>query len=309
MKKLRAAVVGVGYLGVFHAQKYRNQDGVELVGVFDVNQGQAEKVAASLGVAAFQSLEELKEKEVDLATVACSTQAHFEVASKLISYGIHLNIEKPITAQAHQARELIGMARSRGVTLTVGHIERFNPAYRKWRVMAGDPKFIEFERMGPFKARGSDVSVVHDLMIHDLDLLLAMKLGNIQALRAQGSPLISKSLDWAVVWISFDRGTQVCLKASRVSPVAVRVLKSFDSESHWTVNLATGDLERVRFTGEASSPLIGEKIVTEKVDGLQVETEAFVSSVRGRSPVVISAEEGLAALELVEKICSELNHG
>lgn len=305
MKKLRAAVVGVGYLGTYHAQKYKNNPNVELVGVFDVNQQQANKVATSLQVGVFENLEDFKGR-VDLATVSCSTQSHFDVADFLIRQGIHVNIEKPITADSAQAISLIRLAKEKNVKITVGHIERFNPAFLKWCLMMGTPKFIEFERMGPFKARGADVSVVHDLMIHDIDLLLALNPGPLKSLEVQGAKLMSQTIDWAVVWLSFTSGLQVCLKSSRVSPVPSRIIRSFDSDAQWSVFLNTGEIDRVRFGGGMDSPLVAERIATEKVDGLQKETDTFIDAILNNKPPFISGEDGLVALELVERICSEL---
>ncbi len=307
MKKLRAAVVGVGYLGTFHAQKYKNNQNVELVGVFDVNKTQASKVATSLQVGVFENLQDFIGR-VDLATVSCSTQSHYEVAEFLINNGIHVNIEKPITAETSQAIGLIRLAKEKNVKIAVGHIERFNPAFLKWRLMMGAPKFIEFERMGPFKARGADVSVIHDLMIHDIDLLLALNPGPLKSLQVQGAKLMSQTTDWAVVWLTFMSGLQVCLKASRVSPVPSRVIRSFDTDAQWTVYLNTGEIDRVRFGGGLDSPLVAERIATEKADGLQQETDAFVDAVLNNNQPLIRGEDGLAALELVERICAELSH-
>lgn len=307
MKKLRAAVVGVGYLGSFHAQKYKNNPSVELVGVFDANPAQAQKVGEALGVPVFDQLSDLYGR-VDLATVATSTQSHFEVASALIQKGIHVNVEKPITADSTQAIALLKLASEKNVKLTVGHIERFNPAFVKWRIMMGSPKYIEFERMGPFKARGADVSVVHDLMIHDIDLLMALKPGPIKDLRVQGAKHLSQSIDWAMVSITFASGLMTTLKASRVSPVPSRVIRSYDENAQWTVYLGSGEIDRVRYGGSEDSQIVAERITVEKADGLQLETDAFVSAVVQNKNPLISGEDGLLALQMVERICSELGH-
>ena len=307
MKKLRAAVIGVGYLGNFHAQKYKANPHVELVGVFDANKAQAQKVAEALQVNVFENLTDLPGK-VDLATVATSTQSHFTVAEFLIRHGIHVNVEKPITAESAQATQLVKLAKENKVQLAVGHIERFNPAYLKWRSLMAKPLYIEFERMGPFKARGADVSVMHDLMIHDIDLLLALNPGAIQSIHAQGAKVISQTTDWAVVWITFESGLKVCLKASRVSPTPVRLIRSYDSEGSWTAYLNNGEVERIPFENASEQHLAAEKIATEKVDGLQAETNAFIEAVIFASSPVITGEDGLVALQLVERICSELTH-
>lgn len=307
MKKLRAAVIGVGYLGNFHAQKYRANPHTDLVGVFDTNKEQAQKVAEALGVPVFASLADMA-GNVDIATVATSTQSHYLVTEQLIRLGIHVNVEKPITAEGSQADHLLSLAREYQVKLSVGHIERFNPAYLKWRALKGNSHFIEFERVGPYKARGADVSVVHDLMIHDIDLLLALKPGPIRSLQVKGANVISQTTDWAVVWIDFESGLKVCLKASRVSPIAARQIRSFDAEAAWTVYLNNGEIDRVSLVGASESNLKNEKITTEKVDGLQAETNAFVDAVMNDQTPVITGEDGYAALQLVERICAELGH-
>lgn len=307
MKKLRAAVVGVGYLGQFHAQKYKANPHVELVGVFDLNSEQAQKVASQLQVQRFEKLEDLIGK-VDLATVATTTQSHYDVASFLLQNKIHLNIEKPITAQVGQAKTLIELAHKNKLKLTVGHIERFNPAYLKWRQMVGTPTYLEFERMGPFKARGADVSVVHDLMIHDIDLLLSLNPGVLKSIEVQGAKLKSSTWDWVTVWLSFGNRLKVCLKASRVNPISVRMIRSYETEFQWNANLNQGTLERVRFGEGVNTPLTVDPITTEKVDALQKETDAFVESVLYNKEPVVSGEEGLAALALVERISLELGH-
>lgn len=308
MKKLRAAVVGVGYLGTFHAQKYQKNPHVDLVGVFDRDPVQAEKVAKTLEVGVFDKLEDLGGK-VDLVTVATSTQSHFEVADFLLRSGIHVNVEKPITAESGQAQGLIALARENKLKLTVGHIERFNPAFLKWRSMTKmTPYYLEFERMGPFKARGADVSVIHDLMIHDIDLLLSLKPGPIVDLQVQGARVLSKTIDWAAVWLSFASGLKVCMKASRVSPNPIRVMKSYDGSAQWTVSLGNGELERVSFQGNIETPLSVEKISVDKVDGLQTETDIFVDTVLHDKEPVISGEDGYAALELAERILTNIKY-
>ena len=307
MKKLKAAVIGVGYLGTFHAQKYKNNHNVELVGVFDVNKEQAQKVASDLKTSFFYKIEDLVGK-VDLATISTTTQSHFMVAEYLIKNGIHVNIEKPITANVEEAKKLIFLAKEKNVKLAVGHIERFNPAFIKFKQLKGVPQFLEFERMGPFKARGADVSVVHDLMIHDLDLLMSLNPGPVLSIQAQGKKLKSQSFDWAVVWMAFASGLKVCLKASRVSSVATRVIRSFDQEALWTVNLNNCEIEKVQFGFGFDTPLASEKIIIEKVDGLQKETDIFIDSVMSDKSPMISGEDGMKALELVERICSELQN-
>jgi predicted dehydrogenase len=306
MKKLRAAVAGVGYLGTFHAQKYKNNQNVELVGVFDVNREQSEKVASSLGVGVFEKITDLLGK-VDIVTIAASTQSHYEVAEYLLQNSIHVNVEKPMTVDSFQAARLISLAKEKNLKLTVGHIERFNPAYLKWRSMCGNSLYLEFERIGPYKGRGADVSVIHDLMIHDLDLLLSLNPGPLASLEVKGEKVLSATFDWAMVLLCFTSGLKVYFKASRVSSIGSRVIRSFEEEAHWIVNLGSGELEMLTFSAGAEIPLVSSKIVTDKVDALQCETDQFVDAVLNNRVPLIRGEDGMAALELVERIYSELN--
>jgi predicted dehydrogenase len=278
-----------------------------LVGVYDANPAQAEKIAKALDVRAFSHPDEVI-GAIDLATVASSTQSHFEVGRFLIENGIHVNMEKPITANTEQAQTLIKMAESKSVILTVGHIERFNPAFIQWRSLMEKPLFLEFERVGPYKARGADVSVIHDLMIHDIDLLLSLDPGPIQSMTVQGARVLSPTTDWATVSLQFASGMVALLKASRVSPNAARVIRSFESLSHWTVNLGSGELNCVKFNGANESPLVSEQIMVNKVDALQVETNTFVETVLNHQKPPISGQDGMKALQLVDRICSELKH-
>lgn len=306
MKKLSAAVVGVGYLGAFHAQKYKNNPHVDLVGVFDIQRTQAQKVADDLNVKVFDKIEDIP-GNVDIATIATSTQSHYEVSDLLIKNGIHLNIEKPIASEVSQALKLIERAHQNNVKITVGHIERFNPAFLKWQLYRGVPKYLEFERSGPFKTRGTDVSVIHDLMIHDIDLLLSLNPGPIVSLEARGAKVFSQTLDWAVVWLSF-RDLKVCLKASRVASKPLRLIKSYEDQCHWTLDLNNGDLERIHFKVGKDMATMIEKMKTDKVDALQRETDSFVDSIIFNREPFISGNDGLAALQLVERICFEITH-
>jgi predicted dehydrogenase len=308
MKKLTSAVVGVGYLGNFHAQKHKNNPHVDLLGVYDVFAPQAQKVAQSLNVQAFTKLDELIGK-VDLVTVATSTQSHYEVCEFLLKNGIHVNVEKPITAEIHQAEKLLALAKKNNLKLSVGHIERFNPVFTKWRELSFQkPAYLELYRMGPYKARGADVSVLHDLMIHDLDLVLSLNPGELKSFHLEGQKLKSPSCDWALANLEFASGLQCMIKVSRVAPITRREIwvaeKVAEKTNQWFLNLGQLELEKLTPQDNTEMPFLSEKIQIAKVDALQLETDAFVDAVRADQPVVISGEDGLAALVLVEKLLS-----
>lgn len=299
--KLRAAVVGVGYLGRFHAQKYKNNPDVELVAVCDGRAEQAESVARELSTKAVSDPRDLV-GQVDLVTVAASTKAHFDLGRLFLEAGIPLNLEKPLAATVAQARELVELAERKKTLLCTGHIERFNPAITALRSVLGQPRFLELTRHTPFRARGADVSVLHDLMIHDLDLLLWLANSGIKSVRAAGVKVISPDWDAVDAWIEMENGLTARLSASRVSsrPVrAIRVLEDGRTHQADTGLLEVDTIEPIAF--DAAEPLKIAKMAPAKVDALQLETDAFVAAVRGGKPVV-SGADGLKALEAVDRI-------
>lgn len=308
MSKLRSAVIGVGYLGNFHAQKYKNNPNVNLVGVFDVFQPQSEKIAANLGVKAFKHLNEII-GQVDLVTVASSTQSHFEVCEFLLQNKIHVNVEKPITAEIHQAEKLLALAKKNNLKLSVGHVERFNPVFCKYKELSSEkPVYLEMYRMGPYKARGADVSVLHDLMIHDIDLVLSLGAGELKSFHVEGQKVKSSTCDWAVAHLEFNSGLKCMIKSSRVAPLTRREVWGADSKHQWLLNLGNLELEKLTPQNNNDEPFISEKIQIAKVDALQLETDAFVDAVRGDKPVVIAGEDGLQALVLVEKLLQSCHY-
>lgn len=306
-KKLRGAVVGVGYLGTFHAQKYKNNEHLELVGVFDQNADQAKKVAADLGVKVFANLDELK-GAVDIATVACSTQSHFEVAKKLLQFGIHLNVEKPLTATLPQSEELIALAKSKSLMLTTGHIERFNPSLLEARkhLLQNPLKQLHLIRRAPFKARGADVSVLHDLMIHDIDLMYWLTGSEVKSFQCSGAKILTKELDVASLSAVMENGTQVFISVSRVAPVTERSVRFEQEGQSLFVNSGTLDLEKVEASATALEPKVTNWNV-EKADALQAETNAFAAAVLGQAELLVTGQDGLKALKLVEAIQSRLS--
>ncbi len=200
MSKLRAAVVGVGYLGNFHAQKYKTlsqkeEMNLEFVGVCDLSASQVEKAAGELGVQAFLKPEMLVGK-VDAVTISTITPTHYELTKFFLENKIHVNVEKPLCLKSSEAEYLVKLAKINGLVLCVGHSERFNPVFSELKTVIPRPRFLEFNRYAPFKLRGSDVSVLHDLMIHDLDLMLAMDSSPSRLVSAQAGKIATKTYDW-----------------------------------------------------------------------------------------------------------------
>jgi predicted dehydrogenase len=319
-KKLRAAVIGVGYLGRFHAQKYAAlgaaDAGVELVGVVDAYPDTAQRVAAELGVAAFTDYHDLlgAHPVVDLVSVASTTESHHAVARDCLAAGVHVLAEKPITVTVAQADELIALADARKLVLQVGHLERFNPAWLAVRDKIRHPVFIEAHRMAPFKARGIDVSVVLDLMIHDLDLILPLVGSPVTDLRASGVSVLTDGIDIANARIEFANGCVANLTASRTSTASLRRLRVFQHHEYISIDFGErriGISKKREALVEGEEPLDTETFQQPPGDALMTEIQAFVAAVTNGSRPVVSGREGrdalAAALEIDRMIAARQN--
>lgn len=304
MKKLRGAVVGVGYLGRFHAQKYKTlaeKMKFDFVGVCDSRPVPAEAVAMELGVSSFSDPEKLLGK-VDFVTIATTTTNHYEMASLFLRNGIHVNVEKPMTVTSDQAQKLIRLAEERNLVLTVGHSERFSPVFQALRLQMQNPLYFELQRHAPYRKRGADVSVVHDLMIHDLDLMLDLDSTAVEVVAAQGSTLISETLDWMWAQFSFQSGNKAFISVSRVSSQMIRTVKLVEKGRVLTGDFQTGDIE-------TATPDDGEIIFsTEAVgkgDNLLLETKNFVGAIQKKNPALVPGQAGWRALKLAEDVIAK----
>jgi predicted dehydrogenase len=302
--KTRAAVVGVGYLGQFHAEKYAVEPEVELVGVVDVDAGRVREVAARFGCAAFSDAREIYGL-VDCASVAVPTPLHHAVGTGLLDAGIDVLVEKPIAATLAEARQLVRVAEEKGRILQVGHLERFNPAIRALGELVTHPRFLECHRLAPFVERGTDVNVVLDLMIHDLDVILSMMNSPVAAIEAVGVPVITASPDIANARIRFADGAIANVTASRVSLKRERKLRIFQHDTY--ISLDYGEKRmRVCRRGQAPpgglAPIEVEERIVEGEDALAEEIRAFLVAVRTRQPPLVSGREGLRAVEVAYQI-------
>lgn len=309
-KPLRAAVIGVGYLGRFHAQKYAALgaagEGVELVGVVDAHAETAQRVAQELGVAAFTDYRELLGGgKIDLVSVASTTETHHAVARDCLAAGVHVLAEKPITVTVAQADELIALADAKKLVLQVGHLERFNPAWLAVKDQIKRPVFIEAHRMAPFKARGIDVSVVLDLMIHDLDLILPLVASPVADLRASGVSVLTDGIDIANARIEFANGCVANLTASRTSTASLRRLRVFQHHEYISVDFGErriGISKRRDALVEGEEPIDTETFQQPPGDALMTEIEAFVAAVTNGTAPVVSGREGRDALAIALEI-------
>jgi len=300
---LRAGVVGVGHLGQHHARLYASLPAATLVGVTDQDVSRAKVVAERHGTRVYPDLEELL-SQVDLVSVAVPTSAHFAVAKKCLEAGRHVLVEKPIAVTTREAQELVQLSQRQGCRLQVGHSERFNPVMQTMRPLIDRPVFIEGHRLSSFSERGTDVDVVLDLMIHDLDLVLSFNPGPVEEIRAAGVPVLSSTIDIANARIQFGSGCVANLTASRVSLNKMRRLRLFQRDSYVAVDFQTrqGMICR-RSTKSGEKPAIElEQLQGNNEEPLKLQLVSFLQAVQAGTRPVVSGEDGLAALEVAQRV-------
>lgn len=309
---IKCGVVGVGYLGTFHAQKYKKlsqeDSQVHLVGVYDAHYPQAQKVAEDLGVKAFATLDEMR-KEVQAVTIAVSTKAHFEIAQFFLENRIAVNVEKPMTATLTEAEALVKTVEQLNGNLSVGHIERFNPAILELKHLLENPMHFELKRLGPFRARGADVNVLYDLMIHDLDLALWLTNSEPESWIVSGTRLLSSEWDTCQLALKMKNGIRVSIEVSRVNPVPLRMIKATQPLAILTANTGTMEMTEVMAAHagiKAAEPLVVRTWHVDKRDALQEETKAFVNAIRHQMPMPVTAQDGLRAIKWVAEIEKDL---
>lgn len=309
MKPLRAAVVGTGYLGRFHAQKYAALPEAELVAVVDSNRRRAEEVAAELGCRPLTDYHELT-GQVDVVSIVVPTQHHYQVASDLLRGNIHVLVEKPMTVTLGEADALIRLAAERELRLQVGHLERFNPAVQAMVDMVSTPMFIESHRLAPYNPRGADVSVVLDLMIHDIDIILNLVHQPLSRIDANGVQVISSDIDIANARLQFENGCVANVTASRVSQKSERKMRLFQPSAYIALDFQSRSLD-IRRKGEGEqSPgipeILSEHQEFEGGDAILSEIRAFLQSVRTGSRPIVSGEDGRQALATAIEITRQL---
>ena len=304
----RVAVVGVGHLGRHHARILSQMPGVDLVGVFDSNALRAEEVAAVTGSRVFSNVDSIAE-EIDAVTVAVPTEFHAEVALPFLRAGISVLVEKPISKSVEEANSLIESASFSSATLAVGHTERYNPAVEMAQQLISEPRFIEVHRLAPFTPRSTDVDVIFDLMVHDIDVLLSIVTGEPVSVEAVGIPVLTDRVDIANVRLRFDTGCIVNLTASRISREKVRKFRVFQSESYISVDYSAQDVEAWRVKlGRSGEPIIvGGKVEVKRAEPLEKEIADFVRASKTGSRPRVDGEDGRRALLLAEQIASAID--
>lgn len=310
MTALKCAVIGVGYLGKFHAQKYAALPEVELVGVADVDRATAERVAAECGCRAVNDYRELL-GQVEAVSIVVPTTLHHEVARAFLEHDAHVLLEKPITVTLEQADDLIALAHARRRVLQIGHLERFNAAVLDLEHRLTRPLFIESHRLAPFKPRATDVSVVLDLMIHDIDIILDIVGSDVTHMSASGARILSDAIDIANARLEFANGCVANVTSSRVSMKGERKMRIFQPDCYISVDFQNKGLKvHTKGTGEmfpGIPEILVEESSFEESDALLAEIRAFVESVRSGKPPRVSGEDGRRALATAMRI-TELVH-
>jgi predicted dehydrogenase len=311
-RQIRVGVVGVGSLGQHHARIYKRLEGVQLVGIYDADAARAREIGERYGVRVFETLEDLA-AAVEAASVAVPTHLHHAVASALIEQGLHLLIEKPIAATTQEAEDLVRRAQQKGVILQVGHVERFNPVLAFLEERARAPRFIEAHRLAPFPPlreglhpRGTEVNVVLDLMIHDLEIILYLVGSPVREIRAVGVPVLSGSEDIANVRLLFDSGCVANVTASRISPERMRKIRVFTADSYLSLDYQNQAGELFR---KSDGKIVREDVPIEKGEPLALELRSFVDCVRRRDRPVVSGEHAAEALKLAVAITQCMRQG
>jgi predicted dehydrogenase len=306
---MRTAVIGVGYLGRFHAQKYATLPGSELVAVADPNANAGAAVGAELGVPAYTDYRELLGR-VDAVSVVTPTPSHHAIAKDFLEAGAHVLVEKPMTVTVAEGESLIATAGRAGRILQVGHLERFNAALLAVQPILTVPRFIESARLAPFKQRGTDVDVVLDLMIHDIDLILSIVRSPVISVDAIGSSVFSKEIDIANARLRFANGCVANATASRVSLKTERKLRLFQDDAYLSVDLHNKVLTVIRKGAGASADGMPQVAIEERNyeqgDALRAEIEAFLQAAAGERPAAVTGEDGLLALRTAISITEQV---
>ncbi|MDD3558532.1 MAG: Gfo/Idh/MocA family oxidoreductase [Melioribacteraceae bacterium] len=324
MKNVRIGVIGVGHLGNLHTKLFNTITNCILGGVYDSDVEKAEKVAGEHGTKFFTSLDDLLD-DVDAVSVVATTSAHYDLVKKSLEAGKHVFVEKPITSKIDEAEKLVEIAAKKKLILQVGHIERFNPALLSLEKYNLDPKFIQTDRLAQFNPRGTDVAVVLDLMIHDIDIILSLIKSPVQNISASGVAVVSNNIDIANARLEFENGAVANVTASRISQKKMRKMRMFQRDTYISLDFITGSSEVYRLVkpeqltgsnfisfgemgvGDKKKMVVYEQPELKEVNALQYELQLFVDSCFHGKPPVVSGTDGLRALRIAEKIIGKIN--
>ncbi|MEC8939435.1 MAG: Gfo/Idh/MocA family oxidoreductase [SAR324 cluster bacterium] len=305
---LKTAVIGAGYLGRFHAQKYAGLADSELIGVVDVDPQQAQTVADELEVPSYTDYHEVLD-QVDAVSIVVPTVHHYETAKAFIEKGVHVLLEKPFAATIEEAEELEQLSGDKNLRLQIGHLERFNSVFTEFQQLIDRPRFIENIRIAPFPKRGTDVDVILDLMIHDIDLVLAVVGEYPESVDGTGVNIVTSTADLANARLRFPSGCIADLTASRVSDKAERKMRIFQSGLYLSLDYGTGQARKLQVDSNAvpdPETLKPEAFQLEKGDALLAEIESFLSAVREGKKTKVTGQDGLNAMRVAWQIKDQL---
>ncbi|MCF7803824.1 MAG: Gfo/Idh/MocA family oxidoreductase [Candidatus Marinimicrobia bacterium] len=316
---LRLGIAGIGHLGKHHLRLSREIEDLELVGCYDTDP-EVQKREREKGIRVFDSFDAML-REVDAVDLVVPTDVHYAMAKQALESGKHVFLEKPITETVNQARELVALAKDNNITFQIGHIERFNPAITSLGATSLEPRFIESHRLAQFQQRGTEVAVILDLMIHDIDIILSLVKSPVKSVEASGVPVITNSVDIANARLTFENGCVANITASRISQKAMRKLRIFQRAAYISIDFQQGTTEiyRLRDTGEEESPniplilgelehdgqkkqIIYEQPKIEETNALKEELKSFIHAVENGERPVVSGEDGVRALEVAQLI-------
>ncbi|HOO37104.1 MAG TPA: Gfo/Idh/MocA family oxidoreductase [Deltaproteobacteria bacterium] len=299
MSTLKVAVIGVGYLGRFHAQKYAAMEDVDLVAVVDIDENRAAEIADEVKSSHYTDAAGFMDS-LDAVSIAVPTTAHARVAIPFLENGVSVLLEKPISAEIPEAKAIIDAARKGKALLQIGHLERFNPALLRLADDICQPMFIEGHRISPFKQRGIDVDVITDIMIHDIDIILSLVKSPIASVEAIGVPVLTDSVDIANARIRFESGCIANLTASRVSADVMRKIRIFQSNAYISIDFAKAAVDI--YTLEEDKQIKHNHLAMSESDALAAEIRSFIDCVKSNSPVVVDGPAGLQAIEVAHTI-------
>ena len=317
---LKVGVFGVGHLGKFHLNNWKEIEGTKLVGFFDPHNETAKEVSEQYGLKRFTDAEKLIDA-CDIIDVITPTDRHFEVCMQAVRKGKHVFVEKPMAATVKEGRDLVKMVREANVKLQVGHIERFNPAYLSIKKMALQPMFIEVHRLAQFNPRGTEVSVIMDLMIHDIDIILSIVKSDVKNIYASGVSVITDTPDIANVRIEFNNGCVANLTSSRISMKKMRKMRLFQKDAYIGVDFLEKKTEIIKLKQPEDTHVFsfdietrqGKKTIAiatpsiEPSNAMKDELTSFVNAIRNQQPVQVSEIDGLIAMEVGHRIMEKIN--
>ena len=323
IKKLNIGVVGTGHLGKLHTKMFKEIENCNLVGINDSNIEQAKIVGKEFDVKVFESINDLL-NQVEAVSIAATTSAHYDLAKICLDAGKHIFIEKPITATIPQAEEIVELADSLNLNVQVGHIERFNPALVSMEEYINDPKFIQTDRLAQFNPRGTDVAVVLDLMIHDIDIILSLIKSKVESIEASGVAVVSDTLDIANARIQFENGAVANVTASRISQKKMRKMRILQRDGYVALDFVTGVSEVYTLlpvdqkvkegfisfgeigVGDKKKRLVYEQPEQKEINALKYELQLFVNSVLNKEEPVVTGNDGLRALRVAKIILDKI---